>query len=194
VLLECMHEPVGPDLGETWSGDLFVIGFTHTHTQASEPEAWLQGPFTDLIAHPAQASLASLENRLERTRLSLPPITSAKTLLCCELPDAARRAWTAWTVAGALAVRAPAPHGRACLHTGRSAASSRCAEMMCSVDNPYCGTSFHLSGDLIRSDRGADFPCACVPKRICVCEPQCCSCMSRKLIGVAWRRRCWRCG
>ncbi len=101
------------------------------HARLHQPGS-LRGfaPCADLTARPAQASLASLENRLERTRLSLPPITSAKTLLCCELPDAARRAWTAWTVAGALAVRAPAYPQRSPACTQRpSAASSRRAKM-----------------------------------------------------------------
>ena len=52
----------------------------------------------------AQASLAALEARLERVRLSAPPVAAAKTLVCCELPDGARRAWVSWTVAGALSV------------------------------------------------------------------------------------------
>ena len=52
-----------------------------------------------------EASLASLEQRLERVRLSAPPVAAAKTLVCCELADGAARSWRAWTVAGALAVR-----------------------------------------------------------------------------------------
>ncbi|KAK9846274.1 hypothetical protein WJX81_000669 [Elliptochloris bilobata] len=50
-----------------------------------------------------QASLASLEARLERVRLSAPPVAAIKDLVCCELPDGAARSWQAWTVAGALA-------------------------------------------------------------------------------------------
>ena len=53
-----------------------------------------------------QASLAALEARLERVRLSAPPVAAIKDLVCCELPDGAKRAWISWTVAGALAVRA----------------------------------------------------------------------------------------
>ena len=71
-----------------------------------------------------QASLAALEARLERVRLSAPPVAAAKTLVCCELPNGAKRAWVSWTVAGALAVCAPrvllpAPLSACVLNMGR---------------------------------------------------------------------------